>query len=127
MAPFSWKKRARSFRYAWRGVARFVRTEHNAWLHLAAAAAAVGLGWAVGLSRLEWVAVAGCIGAVLAAEAINTAIERVVDLASPDFHPLAGEAKDIAAGAVLLCAATAAVVGCLIFVPKLLSAWPWWW
>jgi len=59
-----------------------------------------------------------CIGMVVGAEMINTAIENVVDLASPDQHPLAGKAKDIAAGAVLICAIISVIIGLLIFVPK---------
>ena len=58
-----------------------------------------------------------CFGLVLAAEAFNTAIERLVNLVSPDYHPIAGDVKDIAAGAVLICAVTAALVGAIIFIP----------
>ena len=59
----------------------------------------------------------GCGTSVLAAEAFNTAIERLVNLVSPDYHPIAGDVKDIAAGAVLICAVTAALVGAIIFIP----------
>jgi diacylglycerol kinase len=59
-----------------------------------------------------------CIGLVFGAEMMNTAIENVVDLASPELHPLAGKAKDIAAGAVLICTIVSVVIGLLIFVPK---------
>ena len=71
-------------------------------------------GFFVGLSRLEWCAVVLAMVAVWTAEALNTAIEIVVDLASPDVHPLAGRAKDVAAGAVLISACGAVVVGILV-------------
>ena len=62
-----------------------------------------------------------CFGIVLAAEGFNTAIERFVDLVSPDFHPIAGNVKDVAAGAVLICAIASAIVGVIIFLPYLLN------
>ena len=62
-------------------------------------------------------AIVGCIGGVLAAEAFNTAIERLVNLVSPQWHPIAGEVKDIAAGAVLITAIAAAIIGLMIFIP----------
>lgn len=116
---FSLKKRLKSFTYAGRGIAKFICKEHNAWIHSIVTIAVIGAGCVVGISRMEWIAIVLCIGLVLAAEAINTAIERLVDLASPNYHPLAGDAKDIAAGAVLICAATSVVVGLIIFVPYL--------
>ena len=70
---------------------------------------------------LEWIAVILAIGLCMTAEAFNTAIESVVDLASPEQHPLAGRAKDVAAGAVLLAAMTAVVVGVIVFGPRLLA------
>lgn len=71
----------------------------------------------IGVSALEWAALAMAIALVMAAEALNTAIEHVVDLASPEWHPLARDAKDVAAAAVLICSIGAAVVGLLVFVP----------
>ncbi len=78
---------------------------------------AVALGFYVGLNRWEWVAIAGAIGLVWMAELFNTALEVVVNLVSPERHPLAGKAKDIAAAAVLMAAVTAATVGLLVFWP----------
>jgi len=78
-------------------------------------------GWFFGITRIEWCAVVAAIGLVVTAEGVNTAIEAVVDLASPEQHPLAGRAKDVAAGAVLLAAVTAAVIGLLVFGPRLLA------
>ena len=103
--------------YAGRGVAVVFRTQHNAWLHAIATGVVLAGGFVVGLSRLEWCAIVLAMMAVWTAEALNTAIELVVDLASPDVHPLAGRAKDVAAGAVLISACGAVVVGILVFTP----------
>ena len=118
---FRWQNRLRSFVYAGRGLAWLFKTQHNAWLHLVAAVGAIGAGFYFGLSAVEWALVAGVIGAVLAAEAFNTALELLVDFISPEYHPLAGRIKDVAAGAVLLTAGAAVVVGVLVFGPKLMA------
>lgn len=117
---FSVAARARSFRYAARGVLALLRSQHNAWIHAAASAAVVGLGFFVGLSRLEWCLVVLAMTAVWTAEAVNTAFEALCDVASPEPHPVVERAKDVAAGAVLLAAVGAAVVGVLVFGPHLL-------
>jgi len=75
----------------------------------------------VGVSNPEWAILVMMIAIVLSLEAMNSAIETVVDLVSPDFHPLAGRAKDIAAGAVLIAAGASVVVGLLILLPPLLK------
>ena len=80
---------------------------------------AVAAGFWFGISRGEWCAVIAAIGLVWTAEGLNTALEAVVDLVSPDQHPLAGRAKDVAAGAVLCAAISALVIGLLIFGPRL--------
>lgn len=118
---YDFKKQIRSFGYAWRGIRSCVGREQNLGTHLVAAVLVIAVGLALGLSRMEWVAVVLCIGIVIAAELINSAIERLVDLVSPGHHPVAGQVKDIAAGAVLVCAIAAAAVGLIIFVPKLLA------
>ena len=69
------------------------------------------------ISTVEWCIVLLCFAMVLAAEAFNTAIERLVNLVSPDYHTLAGDVKDIAAGAVLICAIAAAIIGVIVFIP----------
>jgi diacylglycerol kinase (ATP) len=74
-----------------------------------------------GITPTEWCIVTLCFGMVLAAEGFNTAIERLVDLVSPDYHPIAGDVKDIAAGAVLICAIAAAIIGMIVFLPYLLN------
>lgn len=110
-------KRIASFRYAFRGLSDLFRSQPNARIHLLAAAFAVALGFYCGISRMEWVAISICIALVLALEALNTALEYLTDLVSPEFHPLAGKAKDAAAAAVLLAALGAAAVGLLVFIP----------
>jgi diacylglycerol kinase (ATP) len=120
LPQFSVAARARSFRYATRGVVSLLRSQHNAWIHAAASVAVVALGFYAGLSRSEWCLVVLAMTVVWSAEAVNTAFEALCDVASPDLHPLVERAKDIAAGAVLLAAAGAAVVGVLVFGPHLL-------
>ena len=93
--------------------------EQNLSFHLIAAVCVVVAGFYFGLTNTEWIAVMLCIGMVIAAELFNSAVERIVDLVSPRRQPLAGQIKDIAAGAVLVCALTAIVVGLIIFVPYL--------
>jgi len=96
-----------------------LRTQVNARIHLLATVVVVAAGFWWKLSASEWVAIVAAIGLVWTAEAMNTAIEAVVDLVSPEYHVIAGRAKDIAAGAVLCAAITAVVIGALIFGPKL--------
>lgn len=121
MEPFSIKKRLKSFTYAWKGVKGFIRCEHNAWIHLTIATLTVIAGFVFEIQRMEWIAIIICIGVVMAAEAFNTAIERLVNLVSPERNPIAGEVKDIAAGAVLICAIAAAIVGLTIFIPYIIT------
>ena len=115
------RRRLDSFRYAFQGLADLIRTQPNARIHLAAAAAVAAAGVYFGLSRLEWALVALCIVAVFSLEAVNTALEYLTDLVSPQRHPLAGKAKDVAAAAVLVAAIGAVVVALLIFLPKILE------
>jgi len=96
------------------------RTQVNARIHAVVAVAAIVAGFVLHISAWEWCAVIGAIGLVLVAEAINTAVEAVVDLASPEVHPLAERAKDVAAGAVLIGAAVSVIIGLLVFGPHLL-------
>lgn len=111
--------RWRSVSHAARGLAVVLRTQHNAWLHALATAVVFAAGLYVGLSRLEWGAIVLAMMTVWTAEAINTALELVVDLVSPEMHPIAGRAKDVAAGAVLIAACGALIVGALVFVPHI--------
>ena len=105
-------------RYALRGVG-FMLAERNCQVLAAATIAAVAAGGYFRLSAAEWCAVVFAITAIWVAEGLNTAIERLTDLVSPGYHPLAGRAKDIAAGAVLLAALGAISTGIIIFGPRL--------
>jgi diacylglycerol kinase (ATP) len=115
---FSLGARLRSFFYAGRGLGTLA-AQHNAWIHAAATVVTVGLGVALRLERLEWVALVFAMVAVWAAEALNTAFELLCDVASPQFHPLVARAKDVAAAAVLICALGAVVVAAFVFAPHL--------
>lgn len=113
------RKRLNSFRFAFKGIGWLFRSQVNAKIHLFAAIVVLLAGYFLELSITEWCLTLFAIFTVLAAEAFNTALEDLTDLVSPDHHPLAGRAKDLAAGAVLLTALGAASIGLLIFVPKL--------
>ena len=92
-------------------------TQHNAWLHALATLIVLSAGVVFRISNMEWCCLILCFVAVWAAEAMNTAVELVTDLASPELHPLAGKAKDVAAGAVLIAAIGSVIVGAIVFVP----------
>lgn len=111
------RKYLRSFGYAFEGIITASK-EQNLKSHIVSAVIVILAGYFTGLSRTEWYIVLLLIALIFALEMINTAIERVVDLASPNFHPLAKQAKDIAAGAVLVFALFSAIIGLLIFLPK---------
>ena len=112
--------RLRSFGHAFRGLKFLLQTEHNARIHAAATVLVVAAGALLRLSAVEWALIVFAIAGVWTAEALNTAIEFLVDLASPAPHPLAGKAKDVAAGAVLIAAIGSAVIGGFVFGPYLL-------
>lgn len=116
---YDYKKQLRSFGYAWKGIRTCVGKEQNLSFHLIATVVVTISGFVLGITRTEWMIIILCIGVVIAAELFNTAIERLVDLVSPGRHPIAGQVKDIAAGAVLVCAATTAIIGLIIFIPYL--------
>lgn len=108
----------KSFGYAFEGIFTCIRNERNMKIHITVAALVVIAGWILGLSVTEWCICLGLFGLVMALELVNTAVEAVVDLVTAERHPLAKTAKDTAAGAVLIAAIMAAIVGLLIFVPK---------
>ena len=117
---FSWKKRAKCFSYAFAGIARLLRCEHNARIHVVAAIAVAGCGWWFGLSAMEWVAIALCVGGTFSAEAFNSAIEALADRVTGERDEAVKRAKDLAAGAVLLVALADVVVGLIVFLPKIM-------
>ena len=108
-----------SFRDAGRGVVWMVRHQRHMRFHLLAATTATALGLALRLGLDQWVAVVFAILAVLLAETVNSAIEAVLDLVQPAQDPTVGVVKDLAAGAVLVAATAAAVIGALVYVPAL--------
>jgi len=110
-----------SLRHAFAGIGYVLRSQRNARIHLAVALAVTAAGLFFGLDRWEWAIVALTIGFVFVAETLNTVLETAVDLTTQEIHPLARIAKDAAAGAVLLAAATAVVVGLLILGPHLVE------
>jgi len=112
------RKRIHSIQFAWQGIKDLFKTQPNARFHLLASIAVTAAGFYFQLSKMEWVAVVLCMAFVISLEAINTALEYLTDLVSPEHHPLAGKAKDVAAAAVLIAAIGAAVVGIIIFGPK---------
>lgn len=109
----------RSFHYAFAGVGYLFRTQRNARIHLVIGTAACAVGVWVGLTRTEWAVIIFTIALVLILEGLNTAIEAAIDLASPQFHPLAKIVKDLAAGMVLIAAIASIGVGLLILGPPL--------
>ena len=114
------RKRFRnSLRYAWSGVSHAVRSQRHLRVHLAVAAAILVAAFLVGVAPLELAVLLVTITLVLTAELFNTAAEAIVDLASPEYHPLAKVAKDVAAGAVLVSAGGAVLVGLAILLPRI--------
>jgi len=113
----------RSFACAGAGIVYALRTQRNARIHLAATLAAVILAAVLKITAAEWTVILLAIGLVWAAELLNTAIEAVVDLVSPEDHDLARIAKDTSSGAVLAAAAIAACVGAVVFGPQLWALW----
>lgn len=116
---FSLSARLRSFGYAFRGLGFMLRTQHNAWIHLAATLAVIAAGVWVKLSPHDWRWIALAIGFVWVAEIVNTAFEHLCNVVQPEFHVSVKAAKDIAAGAVLVAAFTAVIIGLLVFLPYL--------
>jgi diacylglycerol kinase len=112
--------RIKSFKYAFQGLRTLFRTQPNASIHLLAIIVVVIAGWVLACSPTEWAILCITFGLVLAAEAINTALEFLTDLLSPDYHELAGKTKDVAAAAVLICALAAIGVAVFIFLPKII-------
>ena len=111
--------RAAAFGHAFRGWMYVLKTQQNAWIHTLFATAVILVGLWVGLRTIDWAVIVLTIAMVFTAEFINTAIEAVVDLASPVHHPLAKVGKDVGAGAVLVSALAGIVIGLLIIGPPL--------
>lgn len=119
--PFSLRARINSFRYAGQGIAAFLRSEHNAWIHAISTVGVLILAAVTGLTRHEWLALVFVIALVWVTEMINTCIERIMDYLTTERKPEVKFIKDLAAGAVLVAAIAALITGGIIFIPKL---WP---
>jgi diacylglycerol kinase len=113
------RSRARSFRYAFAGWWYVIRTQRNAWIHAVTSVVVVILAFWLRLSARDWAVIVLAIGMVWTSEFLNTALEAVVDLASPHQHHLARVGKDVGAAAVLIAAISSAVIGILIIGPPL--------
>lgn len=114
----------KSFADARKGITTALKTELHLRVHVLAAVLVVLAGWLLHISSTEWMFVLICMGGVITAELFNTAIEKLVDLVSPEYNKQAGFIKDVAAGAVLVNAIIAALVGLFIFIPKLIALLP---
>lgn len=113
------KKRLLSFKHAFCGLQILLISQRNAWIHAAATIGVIAVGGWVGLDRNDWCWLTLAITSVWLAEGLNTAIEFLADAAVPEIHPLIKKAKDVAAGAVLIAAIGAAVIGVLILLPPM--------
>ena len=117
--PFSLRDRAHSFKNAFNGIKYFFRTQHNGYIHTFFSVLIIVLGFFFHVSNSEWIWLVFAMGFVFSAEIMNTAIEKLADVVSPSFNEAVGIAKDLAAAAVLVCAFAAAIIGSIIFAPKL--------
>ncbi|KZN96284.1 MAG: diacylglycerol kinase family protein [Bacillaceae bacterium] len=111
----------KSFYFAVQGIAAAFQSERNFRIHVTAAIIVIAAGLFFNISLIEWIVILLLIGGMLALELVNTAIERIADAVSKEFHPLLKTAKDAAAGAVLVYAAVSVVIGFIIFAPKIIE------
>jgi diacylglycerol kinase len=107
----------KSFGYAINGFRFSLREQLNIKIQIAVAIMVVALAFYFDVSRIEWIVLLLCIALVLSLEMINTALEDMVDLVSPQYNPIAGKIKDIAAASVLLSSIIAAIIGAIVFYP----------
>jgi undecaprenol kinase/diacylglycerol kinase (ATP) len=119
--PFTLKDRLSSFTHAINGIFILLREEHNSRIHLVALVSVVIAGLVFGISTYEWIAVIMVSGLVLSLEAVNSAMENLLDYVSPERHEKVKKIKDIIAGAVLIASATALITGVVIFLPKIVT------
>ncbi len=110
----------RSFGYAFKGIGTAIKSQLNVRVHLCFTVITTVLGLILGLSGTEWFCITLCFALVLSAELMNSAIETLTDLVSPDYNAKAGQVKDIAAGAVMIMAIFALGTGSVIIFPKLI-------
>ncbi len=115
------KGRLKSLRFAFRGMLILIRSEHSVMVQLGMGILVSIIGFLVGLSATEWILQTLCIGLILAAEGMNTAVEKLCDFVNPEPDPKIGRVKDIAAGGVGFAAVMAIIVGLIIYIPKVLA------
>lgn len=113
----------KSFSYAFKGLISASKSERNFRIQLACALLVILFGVIFSLSRYEWLAIVLCIGLVLFAELVNTAIEKLLDFVHPGLHAKVGEIKDLSAAAVLVLATSSLIIALIIFIPKVISLW----
>ncbi|WP_102026992.1 diacylglycerol kinase family protein [Salirhabdus sp. Marseille-P4669] len=119
-SDFKDSKKGIGLRYALNGIFLTFRTERNFRIHVAFKILVIIVGFFLELSKLEWGIIILCIALVLMAEMLNSALELLIDHLFPNVHPVAGKVKDIAAGSVLIAAICSAIIGFIIFVPKII-------
>ena len=118
---YSIKRFFKSFKYAFSGLRKAYQTEQNLIIHTLVTFLVLGLSWYFKISTIELMFIIFAIGLVITLELINTAIENTVDMAMPNKHPLAKNAKDIASSAVLVASITAIIIGLIVFVPRIIK------
>ena len=121
MSKFSIKERLFSFKYAFEGFKVVFKSEHNAWIHIAMSFIAIALGFYLDISNNEWIAVILCIGMVISAEILNTAIEHIANFIQPNQDLKIKHIKDLGAAGVFASALAALIVGLIIFLPKIMG------
>jgi len=119
--PFSIEDRLKSFIHAFRGIAGFFRSEHNAIIHLVATVVVIALGFWLSISTIEWVMIIIAIGMVFSAEIFNSAIEKLADEITTDINLSIKKIKDLSAAAVLVTAIAAAIIGVILFLPPIIE------
>ena len=118
---FTFSGRIRSISHALNGIWLMISTQHNAWVHTLGTIIVIITGFCFSISSSEWLWLILAIVSVWVAEALNTAFELLCDVASPDFHPIVKKSKDVAAGAVLLSAIGAIIIGLIVLGPYMLN------
>lgn len=113
--------RLKSVRFAWRGAVLLVKSEHSVMTQFGIAIALIVAGFYFQISASEWMMQIMATGLVLAVEGLNTALEKLCDFVHPGYHQKIGAIKDLSAGAVMFAALAAIVVGCIIYIPKIVA------
>jgi undecaprenol kinase len=112
---------ASSFKFGFEGIAAAAAKERNVQIHLTISVIVILFGFVFSINKYEWIAIILAIGGMVSMEMMNTAIERTVDMYTKEYHPLAKQAKDIAAGAVLVFAIASVMIGLIIFLPRIFA------